>query len=160
MSARSFTVSVTPYKAATLTGIVVRTDMEKAYMDCSALWERFSPRLEEFFKNGLEAQGSYGLSTTVDIEAGIFDYWAALPLPPGTPTPEGMQTVELPAGDYAFCEVSSLEEIQAAYQHLYMEWLPSQKEYQLNTEAPCFEFYGKNYICDGSFAIYIPVKKA
>lgn len=157
-----FHVSIKERPELELFGLVVRTDMTKAFKDCSGLWENiFCPRMPELSGKPLDQpQGeSYGLSLMVDMQTGVFDYWAAMPLGPGLPEPEGMSRIMLPAGLYAGCRLNGLEQLSEAYSYLYEQWPASNPGYSFNLEAPCFELYGPSYLQDGSLDIFVPVKK-
>ena len=157
-----FQVSIKERSAHTLYGASVRTNMAKASTDCPHIWESvFVPRMPEISQKPLkEFQGeSYGISIVVDMQSGIFDYWAAMEPAPGTPLPQGLSEIEIPAGLYASCRVDSLEQLGDAYNYLYTEWVPKQPNLLLNMQAPCFELYGQEYMQNGALEVYVPVLK-
>ena len=128
-------ITVKEFPARHLTGMLVRTNMEKASIDCPAVWQAFGPRMASF-PNSANISEAYGVSIMLG-ECGTFDYWAAAEMPADAPVPEGMTTVELPAGLYACAIAPNLEQMEAAYKELYMEWPLQQSEYAVNMQAPC-----------------------
>ena len=154
---KTFEINVSPVPAARVIGIKIRTDMGKAMIDCPQLWhETFAPRMQEV--EGFNGT-AYGVSEVVDCQAGIFDYWAAVPATPNAPIPAGMEALDLPAGLYAQCRVESLADIKAAYDFLCYEWLPAQKEYAPDYTARCYEFYPVDYPNSGVFYIFVRVNE-
>ena len=154
---KEFTIKVGQIPAVRVLGIKVRTTMHDAPADCAKLWhETFMPRMQEVpGGNGT----AYGISEVIDIEAGIFDYWAAMATTHNANTPAGMETLDLPAGLYAQCRVESLADIKAAYDFLCYEWLPAQKEYAPDYTARCYEFYPVDYPNSGVFYIFVRVNE-
>lgn len=154
---KTFEINVSPVPAARVIGIKIRTDMSKATVDCPKLWhETFAPRMQEV--DGFNGT-AYGVSQTVDCQAGIFDYWAAVPAAPDAPIPAGMEALDMPAGLYAQCRVESLADIGAAYNFVYLAWPPSQTEFTLDYTARCYEFYPADSMETGVFYIYVMVNK-
>lgn len=156
----TFAVSISQRPQARLFGISVRTNMSKAPVDCPHLWEKvFAPRMHEISgKNPCEYHGaSYGVSVMLDEQN--FDYWAAMPAPEGLALPEGMQQIELPAGFYASCAISSLGQLGEAYTYLYEAWPKTVKEYAPNMQAPSFEYYDQRFCESGALEVYAPLQK-
>ncbi|SBV94257.1 putative Transcription activator effector binding [uncultured delta proteobacterium] len=150
-------VSIVTRPSLSLIGMRVRTSMADAQRDCGALWHTtFCPRMDELAALG--NGDSYGVSWGVDYEAGIFDYWAAMPAPPDVSAPAGMARTELPEGLYAELAVPSLADLPASYAAIYEEWLPRQKEYAPNFQAPAYELYKNDYNITGSLMLYCPLK--
>lgn len=154
---KSFEVTVSPVPAARVIGIKIRTDMGKAMLDGPKLWhETFVPRMQEMENlNGT----AYGVSEVVDCQAGIFDYWAAMPARPDAPVPAGMEALDLPAGLYAQCRVESMADIGAAYDFICSAWPASQTEFMLDYTARGYEFYPADFMETGVFYIYVLVNK-
>ena len=162
MPQSSFDVRISERPEMLLYGLVVRTDMTRAFEDCSRLWEKdFVHRMPELSGKPFEQpQGdSYGLSFVVDMQAGTFDYWAAMPLTPGLPEPQGLKKVTLPAGLYAGCRVQAIEQLSAAYTYLYEKWIGTQPDYEFRMDAPSLEIYGREYLENGALEALVPVKK-
>jgi predicted transcriptional regulator YdeE len=156
------TLSIIEFPALELAGLKVRTTMLEIQRDCPALWECFGPRMFEL--SGKDAcpgfQGeSYGASVPVDMDNGTFDYWAAMPVKPGEALPAGMERLGVAPGLYAACALPSLAELGAAYNYIYLEWLPGQSEYTLNMASPCFERYDQRYLESGVFDVLVPLLK-
>lgn len=134
--------------------------MSKASEDCPHLWEKvFAPRMHEISgKKPAEYHGpSYGISFMIDEQH--FDYWAAMPAPEGLALPEGMRQVEIPAGFYAGCALSGLSQLMEAYMYLCEAWPKTTKEYALNMQAPCFEYYDQRFFESGALEVYAPLLK-
>ena len=154
---KSFEVKVSPVPAARVMGIKIRTNMTTAMVDCPKLWhEAFAPRMQEV--QGFNGT-AYGVSEVVDCQAGIFDYWAAVPAAPNAPIPAGMEALDLPDGLYAQCRVESLADIGAAYDFIYSTWPSSQTEFTLDYTTRCYEFYPADSMETGVFYIYVMVNK-
>ncbi|MDL2209974.1 GyrI-like domain-containing protein [Desulfovibrio sp. OttesenSCG-928-O18] len=152
-----FSITVVSRPALSLVGMCVRTTMIDAPVDCSRLWhETFAPRMGEF--STCCADESYGISRVVDEATGAFDYWAAVPVPEDFPVPAGMAPATLPAGLYAHTHVPSLDMLHQAYTAIFKTWLPSQKAYTVNIEAPSYERYPAEYLKTGTFELFFPVK--
>lgn len=150
-----FQVEIVERPAILAAGFKTRTSMAKASVDCGALWsDKFGPVMCAFPADPAFPNESYGISTVVDQAAGVFDYWAVMPLKPGSDTPEGMETVELPAGSYAVCPLGSLAEITPAFDYIYQKWAPAQTKYALDMAAPFYELYRDDYMTTGKLSIY------
>ncbi len=150
-----FTVTIEERRAVHLAGMFIHTDMQKCQNDCHTLWDAFAPRMGELCPG--EPRESYGVSFPIDAAAGSFTYWAALEFPAGNPLPQGMAETALPAGLYAACPVAGLDDILAAYTHMYTEWPTTQSSYALRHDTPCYEFYSADHLKTGAFTLYIPV---
>ena len=154
---KAFEVKVNPVPAARVMGIKIRTSMNTAMVDCPKLWhETFAPRMQEV--EGFNGT-AYGVSEAVDCQAGIFDYWAAVPAAKDAPIPAGMEALDLPAGLYAQCRVESLADIGAAYDFIYSVWPSAQTEFALDYTVRCYEFYPTDSMETGVFYIYVMVNK-
>ena len=150
-----YIVTVAEYVKKNLIGLKVRTSMQKAHLDCPALWQSFGPRLDKILPDG--CQGSYGLCIMLNPEE--FDYWAAVEFDPSSRIPADLEKIELPAGFYAKTTVLNLEKLGPAYTYLYDEWLKSQPGYVTCLEAPCFELYPPDWQVNDAFEIFMPVSK-
>lgn len=151
------TVSVVTRPETQLVGICVRTSMKNAFVDCARLWhDKFGSRMSEICASG--STESYGVSWTVDLEAGVFDYWAALPASKDSPLPSGMFRTSVPQGTYAYMRAPSLEALSDVYTHIYAAWLPVQKGYEVNIAAPSYELYPADYTTSGFIDVYFPIK--
>ena len=155
MSAPEFKINVVEREAYHTVGLKVRTTMAQAHPDAVKLWEKdFGPRMPEI-------QGfptfSFGSSVMVDEEH--FDYWATMPLPAGAPVPQGMSTLDLPAGLYAECQVPSLNELAAAYMFIYQGWLPASEYEYPAFNAASYELYPADHLQTGRLTLYMPVRR-
>lgn len=151
-----FDIAIVNRPVTDCAGIMVKTSMEKASVDCPALWESFGPRMCEVSANPEFPDQSFGASVMTS-ESG-FDYWALMPLAPGAAVPEGMKTFTLPAGDYAECRLGSLKEMGDAYKYIYTEWPSSQEKYGLDMGGVSYEGYTSDYMKTGELVIYCPLK--
>jgi len=148
-------VTVQEFPARHLTGMVVRTNMQKASIDCPAIWQTFGPRLVSFPNSTLITE-AYGVSFMVGTD-GTFDYWAAAETPANAPVPDDMKTIELPAGLYACTFAPNLEQMEMAYQEIYTEWSKRQTEYVVDMQAPCAEVYRTGWQPSEPFELWVPV---
>jgi len=122
-----------------------------------AVWQAFGPRLVSF-PNSEHISEAYGVSVMIGTD-GTFDYWAAAETPADAPVPEGMETIELPAGLYASTFAPNLEQMEAAYRELYAEWSQRQSEYTVDMQALCVEVYGNGWEPSKPLEILAPVIK-
>ena len=150
-------VTLKELPARHLTGMVVRTNMQRASIDCPAIWQTFGPRLVSL-PNSANISEAYGVSVMIGAD-GTFDYWAAAETPAGAPVPEDMKTVELPAGLYACTFAPNLEQVEAAYRTIYTEWSSQQSEYAVDMQAPCVEVYRNDWKPSDPLELWVPVMK-
>lgn len=143
----------------TVAGIGVRTDMQNALKDCPALWQAFMPHMLEIGgKPAGEFQGeSFGLSQVVDLERGIFDYFAAMPWPQGKALPAGFTLLNLQGGVHVRCKLVALRDLPGAYTFIYKQWLPQQAAYAPSKHAFSFEHYTATYLQNGCFELCVPL---
>lgn len=154
MTKADFKVEVVSREAVVAVGLKVRTNMAQAEVDCPKLWhDNFAPRMAEI--QGFPTT-SFGISKIVDEEN--FDYWAAMPLEAGAPIPGGMTTIDLPAGLYAQCQLKSLEELAAAYQHIFLSWAPA-SGYEIPCDRPSYELYPVDHFPTGKLTLFMPVNR-
>jgi len=91
----------------------------------------------------------------------IFEKWAAAEVSSIEIIPEGMQTVELPAGLYAvFLHKGAAQTGEQTFRYIFETWLPA-SAYEWE-QRPQFEILGslyKNNHPDSEEEIWIPIKK-
>ena len=153
----SFEVTVVEFPEKHLVGMKVGTSMQKAQMDCPALWQIFGLRINEIPAKDGRSTGSYGLS--IMTSESDFDYWAAVEADPKTTIPADMGTIGIPGGLYAKSTIANLSQLSEAFTFVYGDWIQSQSEYALNLAAPCFEIYHPNWQWEDTLDIYVPVMK-
>ncbi len=137
-------------------GLKVRTTMQKASIDCPAIWQNsFGPRMDSFPADPQYPQQSYGASVMVDSDS--FDYWALMPLAPGADVPDGMDVFTLPAGPYATTQVAGLDKLGDAFTYVYGAWIADQKNYTLNMQGVGYELYTYDFMTTGELSIYCPL---
>ena len=145
-----FEIKVVDFPAKQLMGIKVRTNMAKAKVDCSALWQSFCPQMPKIY-----GKESYGVS--IMLNAQDFDYWAAVEA--DEQIPAGIETTAIPSGSYARCTVPNLESIGAGYLFLYQTWVGAQQEWKINEQGPCFELYAADWNPGMPIDLFMPVKR-
>lgn len=150
-------VTIKEFPARHLTGMVIRTNMQKAAIDCPALWQTFGPLIGSL-PNSANIHEVYGISVMIEDD-GTFDYWVAAETSVDTPIPNNMKTFELPAGLYACTFAPGLEQIEATYRAIYTEWPTQQSEFTVNMQAPCTEVYRTNWQPSEPFELWVPVIK-
>lgn len=152
----NFTVNIVERPVLKTAGLKVRTTMQKASVDCPALWEKeFGPQMWSFPVDPAFPNASFGVSIMLDSDT--FDYWAVMPIAPGAPVPAGMDRLEIPGGLYAECAIASLAELGEAYTFIYMNWGPAQKKYALNMQGASYELYTNEFMTTGKLTIYCPL---
>lgn len=153
-----FSVKIVERPAIRAAGFKVATTMEKAGVDCPEIWSKtFAPHMESFPADPARRHESFGVSAMTSESD--FDYWAVMPLAPGANVPGGMAEITIQGGVYAECPVKSLEELGAAFNHVYTTWPQSQKEYAPDFQKPCYELYTDDFMKNGNLVIYCPVVK-
>lgn len=141
-------------------GMTVETNMEKAMIDCPALWHTFGPRICSELANCAEISKtgeSYGISKMIDENR--FTYWAAVQTTRINTLPDDFKTMAIPAGLYVKATVPSLEKLGEAMTAMYMQWPQSQTEYQIDMQGVCLELYGLNWQPNDPLEIYAQVIK-
>ncbi len=148
-------VTIIEFSAKQLIGMKVTTDMQKAAVDCPALWQAFGPHIAQL-PGGL-GNCSYGVSV-MGARDGAFDYWAAIEESADTILPTGLEKLSLPAGLYACSEVANLGMLAKAYGELYANWDES-PGYAVDWRSPCFERYPADWKPTDPLDIFVPVTK-
>lgn len=151
-----YPVSVINFPAKRLLGMNVRITMQTAAQDCPALWMRFGPRITELLPAG-SVQESYGVNEMLGADECA--YWATIEAVASLEQAADMASIDLPAGPYAQCTVSSLEKLMDAYTYLYEVWPTSQNEFTADLQAASFEKYPPNWQIADALEIYLPLKK-
>jgi AraC family transcriptional regulator len=157
MNMTKFDVTVAQYPAKRLIGMKVQTTMAKAAADCPVLWDSFGPKMGELCAAGSATAGSFGVCVMLNAED--FDYWAAVEVGKSTTVPQGLGSLDLPAGLYAKAVVPNLEKLGEAFTYLFTEWNKDQADYACDETVPCFEFYPQDWQPSGAFEILVAVKK-
>jgi AraC family transcriptional regulator len=143
--------------AKTLVGLQVRSSMGKFAQDGQALWQAFAPRVNEAAADPRETFG-----VIIKLGGDEFEYWAAVEaaLPTEGPLPAHMKKLEIPAGTYVACAVPSMEQVGAAYGHIYGEWARANPANPPEHGRPYLELYPRPGGPGAPMHIYVPVKKA
>jgi AraC family transcriptional regulator len=121
------------------------------------MWQAFHPRVSEI-KNMVTDRLAYGISASMDMETGEFDYIAGFEVSSSKEVPEGMVAFEVPGGRYAVF-ATTLPKIGEAFQSAFHTWLP-QAGHQ-PSGGPEFELYDEQFDPhdpNSTFDLYIPVK--
>lgn len=153
----AFTVTIVEYPRVFLAGMRVESNMMNAAVDCSALWQKFGPRMHEL--SGAGKGESYGVSMSTDPRSGRFEYWAAKEIDPKQPVPGDMERLTIQPGYYASCSVSSLAQIAPAFNFLYTGWLEENGEYVLDMLGVCFELYAADWKANDPFTVYTQLRR-
>ena len=126
----------------------------------TALFQSFMPRLKEL----PHALGSevYSLQEYPEGYFNRFDpqqtfkKWALVAITPSTHLPNGMETYEIPGGQYAVFLQKGMDTV--IFNEIYSQWLP-QSPYELD-DRPHFEILGPKYkhnSPDSEEEIWIPI---
>ena len=156
-------VQIVELPARTLVGPSVRTSMARASVDCTAIWQRLIPWMMQVHgvSSGF-ACPSFGVSTDADLSTGQFTYRATIEVCPAfqepATWPQDFTSLTLAAGPYAGTRVSSLERLGEAYTHLYGPWVQQQPHHTIDMRGACFEYYDENYLNNGSFNVFVPLR--
>jgi AraC family transcriptional regulator len=121
------------------------------------LWQELGPRFGEI-KNMVVRPAAYGVSANMDMETGVFDYYAGFEVSSSEGLPQGMVAFEVPDGKYAVF-TTTLPQIHETYQKIFGTWLP---EAGLQaTGAPDFELYDEMFNAQDPSSmlyLYIPIE--
>lgn len=148
------TLQIIDRPATTVVGLLIHT--QPMSPDIPALWPRFVERLGEI-AHPLEAQVTYGVMQTPDGDMTRLSYMAAVTVSAPGPVPEGMATLELPAGAYARF-VYTLPTLAAGFGEIFERLLPASGWVQ--RPGPYFERYGPDFSPDepaSPVEIWLPV---
>jgi AraC family transcriptional regulator len=123
------------------------------------LWDVFAHRSKEI-SHRINKEESYGVIVNMDKLSGQFDYYAGVAVAQPFEIPEGMQSIEIPAQNYAIFDCT-LPTLMKTIGQVYSEWLPDSNF--ARTSGPEFELYDQRWHAgpDGSqeMSICIPVEK-
>ncbi|OAT48843.1 GyrI-like domain-containing protein [Providencia heimbachae] len=153
-----FTYSIIELPERTVAGISVETDMQKAIVDCPALWQKFVPlflSLQKKNKADLEVE-SFGVSRMLDENR--FIYKAVVEVTDEMIT-DGLIKSVLPKTLYLQTTVPHLSKLTDAYQDIYGRWANEQKEYGLNYMEAALEVYPVNFCDKEYFTLLVPIIK-
>lgn len=151
-----FPITVVDRPEIRCAGMKVRTTMQKASVDCPAIWQnQFGPLMDSFPADPAYPGQSYGASVMIDSDN--FDYWALMPLAPGADIPGGMDVFTLPGGPYAEANLANLAELGDAYTYIYGEWGGAQDKYTLNMQGVGYELYTFDFCSTGKLIVYCPL---
>lgn len=111
------------------------------------LWSAFLPRKKDI-SNSI---GKYLISLTIykpthftDFKvSNEFEKWAAVEVPNFDSVPKDMETLILPAGQYAVFDYTGLSTDHAIFEYIFGTWLPG-SDYSLDNR-PHFEVLGDKY---------------
>ena len=131
----------------------------------SELWRAFRPAASTIIgRIGGESysvkvyDGSYSFSQF--DPAAEFDKWAAAAASDEVPVPDGMESLIVPAGNYAeFIHVGPASEAPVIFGYIFGEWFPA-SEFELD-QRPHFEILPEGYdpfSTDATERILIPVR--
>ena len=131
----------------------------------AALWQDFNVRICPQMKEAIPADAAYGICYYQDQvemnEDTPFTYLAGYSLPSDKDCPKGMESREIPAGDYAVFEHhGSLDTLEHTYSAIYRDWFP-QSGYE-RKNADDFELYDQRFSFgepDSVMEIWVPVHK-
>ena len=142
----------------------IRLMMSMADHKVGAVWRRFGPRQKEIRnrKNSdAISMAIYSPEHFSDFKpTNEFERWAAVEVSDYDEVPFGLETFDLPEGQYAVFDYKGLNTDSAIYQYIFKQWLP-QSAYQLD-HRPHFEVLGekyKNNDPESEEEIWIPIRK-
>lgn len=136
------------YKGATLVGMHTHTSL--ANDTTPALWQRFMPRrtqIQHRVSNQLVSVQLYDPQFNFrDFTPNtVWQKWAAVEVSETTNLPEGMEVLQIPAGDYiAFTYKGIPATFGETLRYLLTDWLPSHQLQPDNTR-PHFELLSDKY---------------
>jgi AraC family transcriptional regulator len=113
-----------------------------------ALWGQFNENVCGNVPGTDDMKAALGICYYIDHaemnEDTPFTYLAGLEFPPELPTPDGLESREVPAADYAVFEhIGALDTLSDTYDAIYSTWLPN-SEYQ-RRDSDDFELYDERF---------------
>ena len=155
----AYEFTVVDYPKTLVAGLSIQTNLNKASMDCPALWQKFGPQIHSKLSQHVCMASTdtpaYGISKMIDNE--FFDYWAAVPVKQEHELPKEFKTMTIPAGKYVKTTVPSLAKLSEAFMAMYTQWPQQQDQYQLDPAGLCFETYDVCWKPEDSLEIYCKV---
>jgi predicted transcriptional regulator YdeE len=150
-----FEIEVVDYPAKRLAGFCTQTTIPAASYDCSPLWQRFHSETKKL--PDWKDKKSYGLFIKTNPYISL-DFWTASEIASDIPIPEGMDVLELLPGKFVRCLIPMASDILMAYHTVYSTWYLSQKEYDIDMDAACFELYPPKWTPNDAFDLFVPLK--
>lgn len=158
---KEFNAHIVTLPSIRLAGRRIGTSHAGASRDCPTLWREFAK--ENIFIESVSSAscngvaGSYGVSImTTDPDA--FDYMAAVNFSEAQEPPAGMQDLTLDDGAYLKCKCPNISELGSVFNFMYRDWARGRTDYTVDFNKPCFEGYTDEYMKNGSFDVYAPLK--
>lgn len=146
--------TITKHEQMTVIGMSTTFVPEEDH-DIPQLWQRFMSQAHTI-ENRRRVNACFGVSM---CEGEHFRYIAGVAVEADTPVPEGMESVLIPAQDYAvFTHKGTLESLPQTMQYIFSTWLSN--THYTTTDSPDFELYDERYIPnhpDSAFDIYVPI---
>jgi AraC family transcriptional regulator len=137
--------------------------MSLANNKTALLWKTFMPLRHEILNKKSQDLISLQIYSPHYFSAfnaqNEFAKWACVEVDDVANTPEGMETIKLPASVYAVFDYKGLSTDTSIFQYIFGAWLPS-SPYVLD-QRPHFEVLGekyKNNDVNSEEQIYIPIK--
>jgi AraC family transcriptional regulator len=129
------------------------------YQNIVALWKQFMPQQVKI--NNRTCQEFIALQNFSDFGNPVdnFEIWACVEVTDSSNLPEGMQSFQIPEGDYAIFPHKGMN-AGATYQKIMTEWLPK-SGYKI-ADRPHFQVMGEKYkngSPDSEEDFYVPVEK-
>jgi AraC family transcriptional regulator len=130
------------------------------------LWQSFMPKRADIKKTIGSALYSVEIYNDTNFfrdfnPAKEFEKWAAVKVSDFSVIPDGMESLMIPAGDYAVFQYKGKPSAaRATYQYIYGNWIPG-SEYSLD-DRPHFALMGEKYKGedpDSEEELWIPIKK-
>lgn len=130
----------------------------------SDLWVKFIPKVQNIphrISSDLLSIAIYQPEHFIQFDPSReFEKWAATEVDSFDITPDGLDQLLIPAGQYAVFHYKGLPSDNRIFQWIYSQWLPH-SDYQLD-QRPHFEVLGERYKNgdpDSEEDIYIPIKE-
>jgi AraC family transcriptional regulator len=148
------TLEIIERPAVTVVGLQIRTAPMSP--DIAALWPRFMARLSEIAQPA-EPGATYGVMQDLHGGTAAMDYMAAVAVTSPCAVPDGMTSLDLPAGTYARFSYP-FSGLAAGFGEIFERLLPASD--WVRRAGPYFERYGKDFCPDepaSPVEIWLPV---
>ena len=144
-------------EAMRIAGYSIKTTMQQVMSNnpLPAFWQEIMNDGRHAKLQALKGRCKADYAVNIMLNENDMEYVIGAALEPGETDPQGYVLCDIPAGEYAVCEVT-LEGIGKAWADI-DEWM-GKNGYTWNY-SPSFEFYDEKFVAKNILEVYIPIRK-